>query len=182
MPGLQLLLAVVDAITEIKPHPLPEVPPSQLIDQLASFISAANASEYGITHLGEGDHAMADIGRQSGDSAFQMVAAFGVTPWVDTPQLFVCGVSATAQRAERSAGFREFFGQQMVEGATVRQIPGKIPRLVRPGKSNGAGTRGHRMTGLWLAILSIQRLKRDRSKEFGSGMVENPPTVQRTPV
>ena len=38
------------------------------------------------------------------------------------------------------------------------------------------------MTGLWLAILSIQRLKRDRSKEFGSGMVENPPTVQRTPV
>ena len=31
-------------------------------------------------------------------------------------------------------------------------------------------------------ILSIQGLKRDRSWEFGSGMVENPPTVQRRPV
>jgi len=31
-------------------------------------------------------------------------------------------------------------------------------------------------------ILSIQWLKRDHSWEFGSGMVENPPTVQRQPV
>ena len=41
--GLQLLLALMDAIAEIAPHPLPEITPAQFIDQLAAVVSALAA-------------------------------------------------------------------------------------------------------------------------------------------
>ena len=132
MPGFQVLLAVVDAIPEVQPHSLPEVPPAQLVDQLASLIAAANALEDGVTHFGQGDHAMADVWRETGHGSSEVIAAFGVTPGVDPAQCCLCGVSTSAQRAEPSASFWKLFSQQAIEGFAVRKVSGKVSRPFRP--------------------------------------------------
>ena len=61
MPGFQLFLAVMDAIAEVAPHPLPEVAPAQLVDQLAALVAAANALEHGVTHFRKAEHTVADV-------------------------------------------------------------------------------------------------------------------------
>ena len=115
MPCLELFPAVVNAVSEVSPHPLPEVAPAQLIDQLASLVPAANALEHGITHFGEAQDPVTDVWRQSGDCAFEVIAAFGVTTRIDKAQCFLRSVPASAQWAEPPAGFRKLFCQQTVE-------------------------------------------------------------------
>ena len=132
MSGLQLFLAVVNAISEISPHALPEVPPAQFVDQLAALVAATNALEHGIAYFSEAEHTVADVRRQPGDGAFEVIAAFGVTPWVETRQFCFGCCSTSAQWTETAAGFRKLFAQQAIEGSAVRKIPGKISRLFWP--------------------------------------------------
>ena len=132
MPGFQLFLAVVDAIAEVAPHPLPEVAPAQLVDQLAALVAAANALEHGVTHFRQAEHTVADVGGQAGHRAFEVIAAFGVTPGVDPTECCLRGVSTSAQSAEPSASFRKLLSQQAIEGSAVRKVSGKISRPFRP--------------------------------------------------
>ena len=122
MSGLQVLLAVVDAIPEVQPHSLPEVPPAQLVDQLASLVAAANALEDGVTHFGQGDHAMADVWRETGHGSSEVIAAFGVTPGIDASQFPEGSLTPSAQWTERSAGFRKLVLQQAFEGPAIWKI------------------------------------------------------------
>ena len=97
MSGLQVLLAVIDAIPEVQPHSLPEVSPAQLVDQLASLVAAANALEDSVTHFGQGDHAMADVRRETGHGSSEVIAAFGVTPGIDASQFPEGSLTPSAQ-------------------------------------------------------------------------------------
>ena len=124
MPSLQILLAVIDAIPKVQPHSLPEVAPAQLVDQLAPLIAAANALEHGVTHFGQGDHAMADVRRETGHGTSEVIPALGVTPGIDASQLSESSLTPSAQRAEPSAGLGKLVLQQAFEGLAVWEIPG----------------------------------------------------------
>ena len=56
-------LIVMDAIPQIEPHPLPEVPPAEVDDRLSALIEVADPCKKRIAHLHEGQHAMTDVGR-----------------------------------------------------------------------------------------------------------------------
>ena len=76
--GFELFLVIVDAITEVLPHALPKVAPAQLIDQLAPVIAFANALKHHIPDLRKGKNTVANVWRQTGDGAVEVIAAAGV--------------------------------------------------------------------------------------------------------
>ena len=105
----------MDAVAQIEPHPLPEVAPAQLVDQLAAVVPFPDALEDRLLHLRQRQHAMADVWGEAGDGAVQMVAAFGVAGRLHPRQSGFCGLTATRNRAERSLCAGEFLDQQRLE-------------------------------------------------------------------
>ena len=91
VPGLQLLLTLKDGAAEIDPHPLPEITPTQFIDQLAAVVPALAAiPQLGKDHLSDlrqGENAMANPGGQAGDSTLEMVAAASIALGIHPLQL-----------------------------------------------------------------------------------------------
>ena len=98
--GLEILLAVINAVTKVGPHPLPEVTPTQLIDQFRAVVPVADALEHGVSHFAEREHAVADVGGEAGHRTPEMVAAFGVTTGIDLVQARFSGLTTSPQRAE----------------------------------------------------------------------------------
>ena len=68
VPGFEFLLAVVDAVTKVDPHPLPEVTPTQFIDQFRALIPVADALEHGVSHFTEAEHPVTDVRGETGYS------------------------------------------------------------------------------------------------------------------
>ena len=68
MSGLEILLVDVDVIAQIHPHPLPEIAPTQLVDQLDAIVPATDVVKHRVTNLRESQHSVTDEGGQSGDS------------------------------------------------------------------------------------------------------------------
>ena len=132
MSGLQILLAGVDVIAQIHPHPLPEIAPTQLVDQFDAIVPATDAVEHRVTHLCEGQHSVTDEGGQFGDGAPEMIPGLGVARGINALQPIVCSVSPATDRAQCSSGFRELIAQQMIQCPAVWKISGQISRPLRP--------------------------------------------------
>ena len=115
MAGFERFLIVVDAVAQIQPHPLPEVAPTQLVDQLSALIAVANPRKNRIAHLRQGEHAVAYVGGKTGDGTLEMVTAFGVALGVDAPQLLVGRFATSADRAEDPLSLRELLRQQAIQ-------------------------------------------------------------------
>ena len=132
MSGFEILLTGVDVIAQIHPHPLPEIAPTQLVDQFDAIVPATDAVKYPVTHLREGQHSVTDEGGQFGDSAPEVIPGLGVARGIDALQPLVCSVSTATDRAQCSSGLRELIAQQMIQCLAVWQISGQISRPLRP--------------------------------------------------
>jgi hypothetical protein len=105
-------LVVVDAITEVLPHALPKVAPAQLIDQLAPVIAFADALKHRITHLRKSENTVANVRRQTGYGAVEVIAAAGVPLYIHfLDLLFGCSPTAT-DWADRTTCFWKLLFQQ----------------------------------------------------------------------
>ena len=102
----------LDAVAQLAPHPLPEVAPAQLIDQLAPVIAVADPLEHGIAHLRQGEHPMADVGGETGDGSVEVVAAAAVAPGIHLLELSLCSLASAADATERALRLGEGFQQK----------------------------------------------------------------------
>ena len=114
VPGFELFLVVVDAITQLLPHALPKIAPAQLIDQLAAVIAVADALKHRIAHLRQGENAVADVGRQAGDGAVEVITAAGVPLRIHLSHLLFGGLPTATDRADGAACSWELLFQQGV--------------------------------------------------------------------
>ena len=110
--GFELFLVVVDAITEVLPHALPKVAPAQLIDQLAPVIAFADALKHRIPHLRKGENTVANVRRQTGYGAVEVIAAAGVPLYIHFLDLLFGCSPTTTDRADRTTCFWKLLFQQ----------------------------------------------------------------------
>jgi hypothetical protein len=110
--GFELFLVVVDAITEVLPHALPKVAPAQLIDQLAPVIAFADALKHRIPHLRKGKNTVANVRRQTGYGAVEVIAAAGVPLYIHFLDLLFGCSPTTTDRADRTTCFWKLLFQQ----------------------------------------------------------------------
>ena len=110
--GLERLLIVFDAVPQLAPHPLPEVAPAQLIDQLAAVIAVADPLEHGIAHLRQGEYPMADVRRETGHGSVEVVAAAAVAPGIHLLELSLCSLASAADATERALRLGEGLNQK----------------------------------------------------------------------
>jgi hypothetical protein len=110
--GFELFLVVVDAITQVLPHALPKVAPAQLIDQLAPVIAFADASKHRIAHLRQGENTVANVRRQTGYGAVEVIAAAGVPLYIHFLDLLFGCSPTTTDRADRTTCFWKLLFQQ----------------------------------------------------------------------
>lgn len=133
MAGFQVFLAVVDGVAKVTPHPLPEISPTQLVDQLGAVIPALVAlpklTEHRIAHFRQGEDAVADPGGETCDGAIQVVAAASVTSGIKALKLPCCGCTSAADRTEASRRGRKELAQSLIEGLAIHKIPRQILRL-----------------------------------------------------
>ena len=91
MASFVIFLIVMNAIAEIEPHPLPEIAPSQLVDQFSALISPLvvvfQLREDGISHFRKRENSVADVGREACDRAIQMVATAAVALGIHCTEL-----------------------------------------------------------------------------------------------
>jgi len=135
--GFELFLVVVDAIAEGLPHPLPEIPPAQFIDQFGAVIavlpSLPQLRNHGIAHLRQGEHAMTNPGREAGHGAVQVVATAAVALCLQVLQLGLCRLAAALDRAQRPLGLRERGREHLLQSVSAWQIARQVSGLGQAG-------------------------------------------------
>ena len=104
MASFVIFLIVMNAIAEIEPHPLPEIAPSQLVDQFSALISSLvvvfQLREDGISHFRKRENSVADVGREACDRAIQMVATAAVALGIHRTELLFSRRSTAWDRTE----------------------------------------------------------------------------------
>ena len=141
--GFGILLILVDPFTQIQPHPLPEVAPTQFVDQLAAFVPVADFLKHRIPDLRQCEHAVADVRGKSRDGAIDVIAAFGVASRIHPGQSGFRSLAPTSNGTEGSLRFREFLRQQLLKRITTGERSGKIAG------GRGVLDGGHRPVQMW---------------------------------
>ena len=96
--GFVGLAVLPDAVADVGVDALPVVAPGQFVDELLPLIGVFDAIPDGITHLGEAEYAVADIGAEARDGAIEGIAGSGVADWVDGSELALGSSPATDGR------------------------------------------------------------------------------------
>ena len=80
--------------------------------------------EHRIAHFRQGEHSVANPGREARHGSIEMVAAAGVALGIDSLELPLARGPSAANRAQGSVGFGKQSTERLVQGLAVREAAG----------------------------------------------------------